>query len=356
MTMNIWTKKVAGATVLGALLAGAGMGVAVAAAPTGSTAADPTAYDTSEVTNLTPYTWTLLPNSTNTYDAAPPQTVAPGQTAVWAAHDISYNHWETLNYAFTDSTGGAHTVSVEDASDGYTSDRHVVLSYSRDGSGANAPVSTASFHMAWDPDGYSRHVDADWNTPTAITIDATKDPADAEAIVRSELPQIPVDQVTWAPLSKTPTFTEVSKQQFSSTLVNYSSAPAELTVSHDTTVGESTSIGVETSASLSTEVFGVVSTVTARVTGEHAWETSDSVNIDQDTEISPDYAGYLLEDNSIATVVGTLTFTTPQGTTFTVENVAVSRGDIAPNASGTGMNVSATQAKVAPLDATPTAK
>lgn len=352
------TRKLAGATVAGALLAGVGMSASLAATP--STKGDAAGvYDLTEVTNLTPYTWTFLnePGASGPYDVAPPQTVAPGQTAMWAADDIYNQHWSTTNFTFTDSAGHPHDVEVMDVSDGYTSSRHTLLSYSRDSADWNGADSTASFHMASDPDGSQRHVDAVWNTPTAITIDASKDQATADEIVNSQLPRVAASAISWTPTSTTPTFTQVDKQRISSQLLNYSSAPATLGTSNTTEVGQSTTFSESTTVSLSTKIFGVASKVAASVTTDKSWTASNSITIGQSADISAGCVGYLQKWTSVASMTGTLKFTTPDGISYTITNVSISRGDIInPSVEPPiGLNISATQSPLQGSTATCTA-
>lgn len=345
MNVKTWTKKIAGASVVGVLLAGAGMTAALAATPTATIPGG--SYQMSEVTNLTPYTWTLYTGSSpqgGPWLVTPPLTVAPGQTAQWVADDNgdfgSWNESTGTTYTFTDTAGQNHVMFIDESTNPNNTHYN---SYSYDRQPSGHWVESSAYHMAMDPDGLFRHADAIWNSPTTVTIDGAKDSADAQGIVSSELPRVSADKVTWTPSSSTPTFQQVNKEQISSTVENYSSAPASLDVDHLTSVGESTSIGEETSVSLSTKVFGFVAKVTASVTNEQEWGTSDSVKISQGTEIEPSCSGYLYRDNSIATVTGDLTFTVPEGTTFVIKNVAVSRGDIIdPHGSmHSGMNVSA---------------
>jgi hypothetical protein len=341
-------KKLAVAGVAGALLAGAGMTGAQAATPAAT--ADPAgAYWMSKVTNLTPYTWSFLadttPGFTGPYDVAPPQTVAPGQTVTWAAHDVN-DHWKSFFYVFTDANGAAHTIDLEDESNSGNGPGQYLHAFSQDGYGLGAHDSTASFHMTADPDGFGRHVDAVWNTGATVRIDAAKDPASAADAVNYQLPRVPVSSVAWTATDAKPTFHQVDEEQATSKVLNYSSSPATLFTDRQTSVGESTSIGEEVSMSMSTKIFGVAAKVAETVTSEQEWTSEDSVTMGEDAPIDPGCGGWLIKDTSIASLNGTLQFTTPENVTYVVSNVAISRGDIIdPNGNlPSGMNVTATQA------------
>ena len=343
MNAKYWTKKIAGACVAGVLLTGTGMTAALAATPT--TPAPAGAYTMSKVTNLTPFTWKFqaVPGFDG-YDVAPPQTLLPGQTASWAAHDVQ-GRWKSFKYVFTDGQGNGHTVQLLDASHTGNGEGQYLQSYSMDGTGADAVQSTASFHMVQDADGFKRHVDALWTQPSTTTIDAASDSTEAAAIVNAELPR--ASTVSWSPESETPKYSKVDAQQASSMLQNNSSADASIEFGQDTKVGESTKIGEETTALASTNVFGVAAKVAASVTGEREWTNSNTVTLSGSALAHPGYTGYLIKATSVATLTGTLKFTTPEGAKFAIINVAISRGGIA-NPDGSmpgGMNVSATEVR-----------
>ncbi|VXC27444.1 conserved exported hypothetical protein [Microbacterium sp. 8M] len=383
MTTKTFISKLSGALALGVALAGAGTGAAMAATPSPSPAGSsatvtpagkgvppamtktagsanakaqdfsttpPGAYTMSQVTNDTPYTWTLTQFSTEYYwtgpwIVAPPKTLAPGQTAQWVPNYSPYGQSGT-DYRFVDASGQTHDMYVVDKPNDYKS-------YSLDRASDGAWTESGSYHMQGDPDHLPNHADAIWNSPTSITIDANKDPADATAIVNSELPRVAASSVSWTPVSTTPTFQQIDQQQISSTVENYSSAPATLGVSRSTSVGESTTIGEALTYSESSNVFGFVGKFAASVTGDQSWGDTDSVQISQSAPIKPGQSGYVYRDLTVASLTGTLKFTTPEGTTFTIENVSISRGDIVdPHGTRhTGMDVSATETAAPPLTA-----
>ena len=212
--------KLIGAGACGTLLAGVGTAAALAApAPEApkATAASGT-FDVDQITNLTPYTWNFnasISSKGDIFQVAPTQTVAPGQTATWSMIPAQKGD-KFLWWTFTDDQGVQHGVCAQDLQD------DTVFT---DADDMNGPTESTVFHMAGDPDGVARHVDAVWNTPATITIDAGKDPAAAAQIVNSELPRVPVDQISWTPNADAkPTFTYSDKTRATSTVANYSSA------------------------------------------------------------------------------------------------------------------------------------
>src|SRR5262249_58550699 len=121
----------------------------------------------------------------------PTQTVAPGQTATWSMIPAQKGD-KYLWWTFTDDQGVMHGELAQDIQD------DTVYTESDDIVGMQGITSTA-YHMAADPDSVPRHVDAVWNTPATITIDGAKDPSAAAQIANSELPRVPLDQISFTP-------------------------------------------------------------------------------------------------------------------------------------------------------------
>jgi hypothetical protein len=287
----------------------------------------------SQVTNLTPYPWTL---STTTYpiqgpyNQAPPNTLQPGQTATWSPH-INHDSQDLVltDYRFTDSTGKTHIMEVDDTGNGF--DDPWYNSYSYDSEGAESP----DYHMAFDPDGYKRHADAIWNSPTTIKIDAVQDPAAATNAVDNELPRANPNSEQWTPNpGTTPSFVWGAKTRATSLLTNYSSEPATLYAGHATSKGQSTSVGEEVSHSGSTNVEGVVFKDAESFTHDQSWGSSDSVATTQDGVVDPGNTGWIDKSPLNASMTGHLVFTTSAGTTFDLSNVTISKGDIINTGAG----------------------
>ncbi|TWP32860.1 hypothetical protein [Leekyejoonella antrihumi] len=313
-----------------------------------------------QVTNLTPYPWTLVPNGTwglnvGPYDSAPPATLLPGQTATWSAH----NPWGARNfvrtlYTFQDAAGHTHVQQVNEWAQEVGDPLY--YSYSQDvGFDANHHLQlteSPDFHMAMDPDGYGRHGDAIWNSPTTITIDALQDPAAAANAVDNELPRAIAAQTHWAPNPgvKGPTSVKGPTTRASSLLTNYSSLPATLGKGQGTSKGQSTTLGVEVSHSGSTNIDGVVFKDAESVTGDHSWGSGDSVNTTVSSMVDPGQTGWINKRPTISSMTGHLVFTTANNTTFDLSNVTISMGDIANTGAGgvpPGMDFSATECVLA---------
>jgi hypothetical protein len=175
-------------------------------------------FDVDQVTNLTPYTWhfdAAISSKGDIFQVAPTQTVAPGQTAIWSMIPEQKGD-KFLWWTFTDDQRAQHGVAAQDLQD------DTVASFADD---LPAAQPSSVFQMANDPDGVARHVDAAWNSPVTITIDAAKDPSAASQIVNSELPRVPTDQISWTPNpGAKATYTYSGKIRATSTLTNYSSA------------------------------------------------------------------------------------------------------------------------------------
>ncbi len=320
--------KLIGAGACGALLAGAGTAAALAAPahntapPIKPGAATTGTFDVDQVTNLTPYTWhfdAAISSKGDIFQVAPTQTVAPGQTATWSMLPEQKGD-KFLWWTFTDDQGAQHGVAAQDLQD------DTVATFADD---LPAAQPSSVFQMAADPDGVARHVDAVWNSPVTITIDAAKDPSAAAQIVNSELPRVATDQISWTPNpGAKATYTYSGKIRATSTLTNYSSAPATIDKGQETTKGDSTSLGEEVTASVSSKAFGVADKVAASFTHEQEWGSSDSVSVNIDTDIEPGHVGWIDKIITTGHLTGHLVFTTPEGTTFDLLSVSISKGDL----------------------------
>jgi len=311
--------RVAAAALTATALCGLGSVAAFADSPT--TAPLPLG----QVTNLTPYTWTLdngeVPNQT--YAVDPPKTLAPGQTASWSHPTLGTYGYQDTSYFFTDPTGVKHCVLVREYQDGtYATDAEYL------DAAANMYREATDFHIGGDPDGHAGHYDALWNSPTTVKIDNTTDPADAAAAVNYDLPRA-VGDVKWTPKDGAQvTFRITGASRATSLVYNHSDAPATVVKGHATTKGQSTSLGEDVTASVSTKVFGFAAKTAASVTSDQEWGSSDSVAVDVDAEVDPGNVGWIDKRTDVASLAGELVFTTPDGITFDISNVSISKGDI----------------------------
>jgi hypothetical protein len=338
--------RVAAVTAGAIALTGVSMSVAIAApAPATAKAAlgAPVAHNLTQVTNLTPYTWTLFPSGMwnipmGPYDIAPPATLAPGQTASWAAwHSHDSDDLDMTFYTFQDPSGTTQIVDVEDTGNGFDGDW--VTSYSEEHVN-NQIVESPEYHMAMDPDGLAGHVDAVWNTPTTIKIDAQADPAGAALAVNTQLPRAAANTTSFVyPQGEQPTVTHSDPVRATSQVINESSEPVTIFRGHDVARGQSTSLGEEVTASASTKVFGFAAKAAVSLTSEQEWGSTDSFSTDYDAEVDPGKMGWLNMDTTVSTLTGDLQFTTPDGITYQIENVAINQPGIASLANvPTGVN------------------
>jgi hypothetical protein len=311
--------RVAAVALTATALCGLGSVAAFADTPTSG------ALPLGQVTNLTPYTWTLdnseVPNQS--YAVDPPKSLAPGQTASWSHPTLSTYGFQDTSYFFTDPAGVRHCVLVREYQDGtYATDAEYLDAAS------NTYREATDFHLAGDPDGHAGHYDALWNSPTTVKIDNNTDPADAAAAVNYDLPRA-VGDVKWTPSpGAKATFQITGASRATSLVYNHSDAPATVVKGHDTTKGQSTTLGEDVTASVSTKVFGFASKTAASVTSDQEWGSSDSVAVDVDAEVDPGNVGWIDKRTDVASLTGELVFTTPEGITFDVSNVSISKGDI----------------------------
>ncbi|MBV9592709.1 MAG: hypothetical protein JO147_02765 [Actinobacteria bacterium] len=334
--------RLAAAGVCGVLIAGLGMSAAVAAPTTPTTTpstATPTTNKASasaapsvpqnmtEVTNLTPYVWTYQ-GGYSTYSINPPQTLQPGQSAVWSAIGTTSSGWAPAYtvFTFTDDTGAKHMTTIEDdVATGETPDSSAE-SYSQDLDGSGNPFGSSVYHMAFDPDGYFRHFDAIWNTPVTINVDNSKDAATAAEAVNGQLPRATSSNFTvYTNADGTPkvSYRWSDYTRATSRVINESSEEVTLEKGQEEVHTESTSIGEEITASASDNVAGIATKVAASVTSDQEWGTQDKFATTQGTKIKSGDVGWITMRTDVGTVTGELVFTTPEGVTYDITNIDV---------------------------------
>src|SRR5206468_2183726 len=93
-------------------------------------------YVMSEVTNLTPFTWTYQGAPWNDpYAVYAPKTLLPGQTASWSTTRVENTIYD-FRYEFTDGNGYRHSVGLQDEERDGLRDDFSGTSFDGSGSGA----------------------------------------------------------------------------------------------------------------------------------------------------------------------------------------------------------------------------
>ena len=303
------------AALVAVAVCGVGAGVA-SAAPSDEPGG---ALPMTQVTNLTPYTWTWYRDTmpTTTYPVNPPKTVAPGQTATWSdpeEHGVSFE--------FKDDRGVVHAASIVKA-----------VTYITDAEYLDTQINQyrpdTNFHFSNDPDGNAYHFDALWNSPVSVTIDNNTDAADAAAAVNYQFPRAVQGSVKWTPNPDAKvSFKWNDGERATSRVYNHSDADATLITGNETSKGESTSLGEEASVSISSKVFGVAAKAAITASSDQEWGSSDSLDVEREMEVGPGRVGWIDKRLDVGSLEGELVFTSPEGVTFDLKNVAISKGDL----------------------------
>jgi hypothetical protein len=263
---------------------------------------------------------------TDRFDGPPAQTLQPGQKTVFGFTEPGVGStWDAaeIRWTFTDVNGGKHRADYNIDTNGNPT------SYSLDAAADGSFfVSTATFHMAFDADGFPNDIDAVLSHPAEATIDANVSPATATSVMKL------FDQGTNR--SYTPTrglsFTNTDVNRASARVQNATNEPVTLSLTGGDTHQETTSIGLELRWSASLDILGLVNqTLSASITGGHSWGTSDTTSNAIDIPIDPGDEGWVQTSTTNATVTGNFTFTTPQGITYHVLNATVTEPGFGPN-------------------------
>lgn len=333
-------RNLVGRTAVCAALIAGFAGAAVVASASASAAVP--AHQSAQISNDTPYAMTLtsdIPDGRegggcrqSNSQLTAPNTIAPGQTVTFDMdyQDCPYTWW--YDYSVPGAPDGQQhqTLFAGSQWDGLTTFAQAV------GTGFGGTSASTIAHIANDPDGNANHRDLLMNSPVTVAMDNSKDPASAAQVMNYQFPRANKDSITFTPADPNaePTFKRGPATRASSVVINDSSSDVTLSSGFDASLGQSTSVGVEVSGSIQVKVAGTSGKVAASVEADYDWGSSDSTEVETDTDIKPQMEGYLTTQLTKATIFGDLQFTTPEGVTFDITNIAVSQGDV-PNPKGT---------------------
>jgi hypothetical protein len=259
------------------------------------------------------------------FDIAPSATLEPGQkTRFQLSQGQAWYSWTMANihYTFTDVNGGLHRCDYNVDANGnpYT--------YSFDVSADGSLHPSTAFHMAFDPDGNQNDIDAVLSHPAVATIDAQKQAAEAEAVMK-----------LW-PQGTNKNFTPTTGLSFntgpfhrvSALVYNASNENASLTLTGSDTEDETTSIGLKLGWSTSLDILGIADQkISASITGGHSWTSGVTVSDSDQVQIKPGWEGWIESAVTSATVTGNFSFTTPQGITYNVLGASVTEPGFGPH-------------------------
>ena len=313
---------------------GAVMAGFVAAAVLSSPAANAegTSVQTASISNYSGFTFTLvgseqchrkadgpgercIPAGSSILPA--PRTIFPGQTATWDTTVSPGYDWRNWVFTMTDPADGTkYDIAYTMSSNGY----YYVGSTK---SGEHLPF------RAWHD---STQGGAEYfvpEQPTTVKIDNAKDPRTAASVMNGLFSEAVDGSVKWTPNEgATPTYKVTNAERATSMISNYSSEPATVVKGSETSKGESTSFGTEITGSVAVKAFGASAKDAASFTADNEWGSSDSVDVDVDSEIEPGHVGWIDKAVTVASLKGHLEFTTPDGVTFDITNVTISKGDL----------------------------
>lgn len=270
------------------------------------------------------------------YVGAPVTTLQPETKEVFSFKEDEEQWIEAgIAYQFTDVDGQRHEADYNIDSNGNP------WATSNDFNAAGQEVqSTATFHMAHDPDGYPNDIDAVLSHPAVVTYDARTQVAQATAIMANWNQGTDRDFT----LLSGPTYQNSVWTRASAVVENTTNEPATLTLTGTDSHEESTSIGASVTWSSELGFFGLANQkVSATLSGGHQWSTTDKLIQSHNATVPPGDVGCLFDSASMATVTGDFTLTL-SGITYHINNVTIT--DPAQAASGPAVTFTTGRGKI----------
>ena len=309
-----------------------------------------------ELVNMTPYEWTLDPasryvdpDSGDTFHAAdwpvtgaaPTQTLEPGQR-----EDITtqYNNGKYgvmwVNYNFTDAAGGKHMEIFQTPSSPLWWGEGVAIC-AADGTDASAVASTTFNTVKYNPDSDPVTVAAGMDGPTAVTVDAAKEPARAAAIMQqfadgADKSYTPTEAVQFTPITAA-----TAPDQVTGEFTNDTSEKAVIHLDHSVETTEDTTLSAEIGADAQFSILGLVnadanvSVQTGKTFGTQSTDdASTAITLlpagQSDAKTGEKDSGWITRKTQNASVTGDFDFTTTGGMiVYHVKNVTVDAQAIA---------------------------
>ena len=312
-----------------------------------------------ELVNMTPYEWTLDPasryvdpDSGNTFHAAdwpvtgegPTQTLEPGQR-----EDITtqYNNGKYgvmwVNYAFTDAAGGQHMEIFQTPPSPDQWGENVKLC-AADGNEASAGPSTTFNTVPYNLDSDPMTIAAGMDGPTAVTVDAAKEPARAAAIMQQFADGADKSYTPTQAVQFTPITAATAPDQVTGEFTNDTSEKAVIRLDHSVETTEDTTLSAEIGADAQFSILGLVnadanvSVQTGKTFGtQSTTDASTSITLlpagQSDAKTGEKDSGWITRKTQNASVTGDFDFTTAGGLiVYHVKNVTVDAQAIAdPN-------------------------
>jgi hypothetical protein len=344
--MKLFPKKALVVTV--AALAGVMFCGATAFADTpaagGSDAAKAQEIDrhTINLVNDTPYEWTLDPltnfggpqyHQWPQGALGPTQMLEPGRSeqiqTLMSAFLFSPIY---VQYNFTDVNGGGHNVKFQTQSSAVNWGDSIVIC-AADGNDQQSVFSTVFNMVKLNTKDDPMTIAAGLNQPAELTVDATKEPVRAQAIMKEFADGT---NKSYAPSSSGVSFTPASQataEQVTGEFVNRTSEPATIHLTHSVETSQDTSLGAEIGFDAEFNVLGMVSAdASVAVDTNHTFGTQNTTAGTTAIVLQPagdtESNGWITRQTQDASVTGDFNFTNQLGIIYHVKNVTVSEQTI----------------------------
>ncbi len=288
--------------------------------------------------NMTPYEWTLDPltnyggPSYHQWPAeatGPTQTLEPGQQeGIQTTMDAFQFAPMYVQYNFTDVNGGQHIVKFQTQASALNWGQSIVMC-AADGDDNRSVFSTVFNMVEYNNTSDPVTIAAGLNQPAELTVDATKEPARAAAIMQefadgTNKGYTPTTGVSFTPATQAPA------EQVTGEFINGSSEPATVHLSHSVATSQDTSLGAEIGFDAEFNMLGLVNAdASVSVDTNHTFGTENTVAGTTAIVLQPagdksgESNGWITRQTQDGTVTGDFDFTNQLGIIYHVKNVTI---------------------------------
>ena len=293
---------------------------------------------TVNLVNDTPYEWTLDP-LTNfggpQYHQWPQGAIGPAQTLEPGQSESIQTLLSALQfvpmyvqYNFTDVNGGGHIVKFQTQSSAIGWGDSIVIC-AADGNDQSSVFSTTFNMVKSNTTSDPVTIAAGLNQPAELTVDATKEPARAQAIMKEFADGT---NKSYTPSPSGVSFTPAAKataQQVTGEFVNGTGEPATIHLTHSVETSQDTSLGAEIGFDAEFNVLGMVSAdASVSVDTNHTFGTANTTAGTTSIVLQPaggqESNGWITRQTQDASVTGDFNFTNQLGIIYHVKNITVS--------------------------------
>jgi hypothetical protein len=233
-----------------------------------------------------------------------------------------------VQYNFTDVNGGGHIVKFQTQSSAIGWGDSIVIC-AADGNDQSSVASTTFNMIKLNTTSDPVTIAAGLNQPAELTVDAAKEPARAQAIMKEFADGT---NKSYTPSAGGVSFTPAAKataQQVTGEFVNGTSEQATIRLTHSVETSQDTSLGAEIGFDAEFNVLGMVSAdASVSLDTNHTFGTANTTAGTTSIVLQPaggqESNGWITRQTQDASVTGDFSFTNQLGIIYHVQNITVS--------------------------------